>query len=46
MAVSIRRIVVGWAAPLPLFRLVFGVSFGARSDMSSVAEDVDSGAHL
>ena len=46
MAVSIGRIVAGWVA-LPLsFRLVFGVSFGARGEVSSVAADGNSSACL
>ena len=44
--VSIGYIVVGWVALPPLFCSVFRVSFGARGDVSSVAEDGDSGALL
>ena len=44
--VLIGRIVNGWVALLPLFWLVFRVSFGARDDVSPVAEDGDSGTRL
>ena len=43
---STRRIVAGWVQSSPLFRSVFGVSFGVRGDVLSVAADGDSGARL
>ena len=44
--VSIGYIVVGWVASSPSFWSVFGVYFGARGDVSSVAEDGDYSACL